>query len=409
MTSKRQALENSRNNRKATAEKVGIKPKIKQYVDSFIKQTGGGLTGQDKINQLILQQIAKLQNTVTDQIATLAIEYGISDIETGDPKITIPSPNTPTEALNLPEIPPQANVDTKILSITPQPLRIAELNKISEVIQEQFTNQLLPYEYETQNEQLKEEALLRARGLAKELTLSYLEKNKPPFCLPPAIAKKQRDKLNSLLGIVETTATALNFTSEGLNVLTLVVNGTITAIEGLTLTKFTANQAAKAIPLIPGVIVSLLEDLDTIITSFKETPIGDRRITKVRDQLQTGAFYISIASAIMDAIATILNIFISLLKACGETPNELGPQTKKLIELNQTTLSSNTQQSYKGFTFQIIQRPLPSDPKIQRNVAQALNTEGIVVLESQPSFTDNPKVLIEELKLIIDRDNLKAY
>ena len=409
MISKQQALNNLRGSKKAAAEKVGIKPKIKQYIDSFIKQAGNGLTGQDKINQLILEEIAKLQSTVTDQIAALATEYGISDIETGDPKVTIPLPNTPIESLKLPEIPPEAGIDTKILNIFPESLRIAELNKISELIQRQFTDQLLPYEYGILNEELKGKALLRAKGLAKELALSYLEKNKPPFCLPPAIAKKLQDKLNKLLDVVETTATALNFTAEGLNILTLVVNGTITAIEGLTLAKFTANQAAKVAPVVPGVIVSLLEDLDTIITSFKETPIGDRRITKVRDQLQTGAFYISIASAIMDAIATILNTFVNLLKVCGGAPNELGTQTKKLIELNQTTLSSNTQQSYQGFTFQIIQRPLPSDPRVQRNVAQALNTEGIVALESQPSFTDNPKVLIEELKLIIDRDNLKAY
>jgi len=409
MISIQQARENRRSQKAEKALKVELKPKVKQFIDSFIKQGGTSLTGQDKINQLILEQIAKLQNTVTDQLATLSAEYGISDIETGEPKITIPSPATSLEDLKLPEIPPEANIDTKILKLTPETLKIADLGKTPELIQGQFTNQLLPYNYEALNEQLKKEVLIEAEQLAKKLALSYLEKNKPPFCLPPAVAKKQQAKLNNLLNIVESTANALNFTSGGLNTITLVIDGTITAIEALTLTKFTANQAAKVAPLVPGVIVSLLEDLDTIITSFKETPIGDRRITKIRDQLKTGAFYISIAAAIMDAIATLLTIFIELLKACGETPNELGPQTKKFIEANQTTLSSNTQQSYQGFTFQIIQRPLPSDPRIQRNVAQALNTEGIVALESQPSFTDNPKVLIEELKLIIDRDNLKAY
>ena len=38
----------------------------------------------------------------------------------------------------------------------------------------------------------------------------------------------------------------------------------------------------------------------------------------------------------------------------------------------------------------------------------ARNKQGIVLLQTEPSFTQDPKVLVEELKLIIDRDNLKA-
>ena len=75
----------------------------------------------------------------------------------------------------------------------------------------------------------------------------------------------------------------------------------------------------------------------------------------------------------------------------------------------QTTNQSNTQQSYKGFTFEIVEVKLPNDPTVTRRVGRALNTEGIIALETEPSFTQNTKVLIEELKLIIDRDNLKAF
>ena len=47
-------------------------------------------------------------------------------------------------------------------------------------------------------------------------------------------------------------------------------------------------------------------------------------------------------------------------------------------------------------------------PTLNQKIGQAKNKQGIVLLQTKPSFTQDPKVLIEELKLIIDRDNLKA-
>ena len=66
--------------------------------------------------------------------------------------------------------------------------------------------------------------------------------------------------------------------------------------------------------------------------------------------------------------------------------------------------------SYKGFTFAIYEE---NDPKFvvdgnKRKYAVALDRSGFIVLRTQPSFTLNSDVLIEDLKLQIDERNLEA-
>jgi hypothetical protein len=64
---------------------------------------------------------------------------------------------------------------------------------------------------------------------------------------------------------------------------------------------------------------------------------------------------------------------------------------------------------YKGFKFALKEE---NDPKFvvagnKRRYAVAINNDGMEVLQSSRSFTLDPDILIEELKLIIDQQNLK--
>jgi hypothetical protein len=65
---------------------------------------------------------------------------------------------------------------------------------------------------------------------------------------------------------------------------------------------------------------------------------------------------------------------------------------------------------YNGFTFSILEE---NDPNFvvagnKRRYAVALDRSGFITLQSTPSFTLDPNVLIEELKLEIDKQNLEA-
>jgi len=251
-------------------------------------------------------------------------------------------------------------------------------------------------------------------NLSEELGISELETgnpviNVPAHCLEPKKTAELLVKLNNLLTVLENTSTILNITSIGLNTLTRVLNGTITAVNALTLVKIGVNQATKALPFTPGVVTSLVVDIGDGLQIIKEKLDGTPRLPQIKNALTTGTSYITIAAVMMGTIVTLLTMIIEVLKSCGEEPNELGDQTKEFLKQSQTIQENNTYPPYNGFTFKIVNQLLPNDPTVTRRIAQAINTEGIVAIETEPSFTGNPKVLVEELKLIIDRDNLKAY
>lgn len=62
---------------------------------------------------------------------------------------------------------------------------------------------------------------------------------------------------------------------------------------------------------------------------------------------------------------------------------------------------------YRGFVFEI-KNDTSQNFQYPKRYAIARNIQGIQVLRSESSFASNPSVLIEELKFVIDRDNLRA-
>ena len=403
------STQKSRNIRKAATDKLNLKKGIQDILSNALKgvKPAGGLNGTDKLNQLILEQTSKLQTLATDQIAELTKEFGIVDINTDDPKIELVAPST--DNIKLPEIPERLNTATPKLTLTSVKVPIKELDTIPKLIQGQFEDQLLPIDIESLQADAKEQIVQELEAEALLLAQEMLSQNKPSFCPTDDKLQKILKIYNLLLKTAETTATVLNYISTSLNILTGVLNGTIIALGALSTSKIIANQAAKIIPVLPGVVVSVLNDIEDLIkiTTFKAD--GSSRLVKIKGQLESGAYYTALAAGIVNAIVTILKLLKPLLTKCGLQPDEFGEELNRFILQSQVKEESSTNTSYQGFTFEIVEVSLPNDPTVKRTIAQALNTEGVVALQTEPSFTQNPKVLIEELKLLIDKDNLKAY
>ena len=397
----------SRNKRRGVTDKLNLKKGIQDVLSRNLKgiKPAGGVTGTDKLNQLILEQTSKLQTLATDQIASMVDEFGITDINTDDPKLKLLSES---RAPKLPEVPATLNTVTSKLTISPIEVPIKELNTAPTLIKGQFIEQLKPLNFESLSEEAKAETLNTLDSEAQDLALQVLS-NKPPYC--PADNKLERilKIYNNLLAAAETTATVLNYIAASLNILTGILNGTTTVLAALNIAKTAVNQAAKIVPVLPGAVVSAITDLEDTIKTVTFKADGSSKIVKIKGQLESGAYYTALAAGIVNAIVLILRAIKPALENCGLQPDDFGNELNTFISQNELKNESNTQQSYQGFTFEIVEVSLPNDPTVKRTIAQAINTEGVVALETEPSFTQNPKILIEELKLLIDKDNLKAY
>ncbi len=127
--------------------------------------------------------------------------------------------------------------------------------------------------------------------------------------------------------------------------------------------------------------------------------------------------------AVLAFILRLLALLDSLIQQCSEEITPDGEFTLSFVEINDE-LNSFTDPTtgqtesiidpltgdpfpYKGFTFEIKQ-DTSQNFQYPKRFAIARNIQGIQVLKSESSFASNPEILIQELKFIIDRDNLRA-
>ena len=132
-------------------------------------------------------------------------------------------------------------------------------------------------------------------------------------------------------------------------------------------------------------------------------------------KLNKAGIIVNILTITSAVIGYLLAIIIDLLKnldfllqqcASDMDLEQLNEEINSLS--NQTIEKTQEGDFYKGFKLEVVVNEKNTSKYIQR-YAQTVNTQGIPVLKTEPSFASDPQILIDQLKFIIDSNpNLTA-
>jgi hypothetical protein len=261
------------------------------------------------------------------------------------------------------------------------------------------------------SDDLKGIILPKILGLGKQLGIEGLNTANPTYpnkCPNPELINKILKIRDNIVGQLNSIAKFLNAgtkTFTGLSTLSQALTTTTTTLD---ITRKVISLAVKFVPSppgTPGVVTSGLSDLKDLLDKI------DPRLKKANTYIGTLSIVLALISSIILKVIDVLNKLDFFLKKCGAT---LAPLDQSLLDLEEINKNIDKAQQtspdsilYKGFTLEIVKKPYNN--KVNQNIGVAKNQYGIILLQTNPSFTTTPQVLIDELKLIIDRDNLKAY
>jgi hypothetical protein len=226
-----------------------------------------------------------------------------------------------------------------------------------------------------------------------------------------------QEKLNNLIQVRNNIVDRLNSISNFLDQTTSAFAGIATLFELLTLVKnvldvtlnvgFTAASLIPSPPGIPGPVVTGLIKIAEADKKLTFDNLGNPRLEKLRNISGGAAIATSLLSVTIKGVILLLNQLDALLIKCSNIT--LTPINQNLIDISNQAIeaeNSPNENIYEGFVIQI--ETVPFSNTVNRFKAIGLNSDNIKLIETPLSFTTNQQTLIDELKFIIDRDNLKA-
>ena len=284
-----------------------------------------------------------------------------------------------------------AEVSLQVLeNALPSSLKLTGSDKLGQTIMEkgiQINDQIQPQLTNIQNELTS-----TPNGLclpAPQLELIILQRNNIV------------NKLNQISSVLNTATVAAGITST-------LLDSLITAAQLVRAAK-PALIASDAASGGVGPFASLVLQANDVLDILRFDSLGNSKLNKLKTIIDNTAAPISITGLFISNAVTSLNSIDIILKQCSPYSTYL-TISDDLDNINlRQTIAENTLNdiTYKGFVLEI--EVVPYTPTVNRRRAIGKNQSGIVTIQTEYSFTTSNQVLINELKLIIDRDNLKAY
>lgn len=176
-----------------------------------------------------------------------------------------------------------------------------------------------------------------------------------------------------------------------------------------------ATKALKLAP-IPTAVSGVGIPMGIIVTAGDVLSITKEKIISFKSNIEAFTQIKNYILQTIDQILVELKRLDILIEKCslkaiddGTNPqfinNSLNSEDNNLID-NLQDSDSNENNTYNGFKFEILM-DTNNDTRFPKRYAVAKTPSGIIMLRGESSFSSSVEVLINELKFIIDRDNLK--
>ena len=246
--------------------------------------------------------------------------------------------------------------------------------------------------------------------LIDNYVITYQSSGVCPTSIELVALRQQRDlivnQLNNIGNKIEILGVSITGLSFFLNTaLSLIATTDIASIATSLALKI---PPANALPT-PSVITTLLNDAQTLIRKVTFDQYGNSKLSKLQSVLGGSSLVLSIIGSYIFTAVETLKLIDNVLKDCD--PNNslppIAPSVQSIANAQSQAQQTINQTTYEGFILDI--EEVPFTPTVTRRRALGKNQQGIVLIQTELSFTTDNLTLINELKLIIDRDNLKAY
>jgi hypothetical protein len=214
---------------------------------------------------------------------------------------------------------------------------------------------------------------------------------------------------NDIVQILNNIGNRIEQTGRSITGISTFLNTILNTIRIIDNASIIASLALKIAPLSPGAAVSLLNDTQTFIRKTTFDSKGNSRLSQTEGVINSSSLVISLAGVYILNVKNLLNIIDLYLSKCNNNTNII-PISKNINDIADSQSQANETQNlttYQGFIIEIEEVPFTST--VTRRRAIGKNQSGIKLIQSELSFSTSNQTLIDELKFIIDRDNLKAY
>lgn len=258
-----------------------------------------------------------------------------------------------------------------------------------------------------------------ALAISLGVSISSNLQNKIKQKIDPNNICPNKDKLNELINKRNALVNKLNRLQIQLNRLTIALTGlstflslTLAILSTLKNGKKIISVASKFIPSppgVPGAVTSAMADLDDIIRDTTFTNTGAPKLEKISGSIAAASLSVSIVNGLILTLIQLLRSIDSKILQCDpySTLIPINSESIQIAVLQEQAEQTQNETTYNGFIIEI--ETIPYTPTVNRKRAVGKNQDGIILISTELSFTTNDQILINELKFIIDRDNLKAY